>query len=188
MIRMANEKPIIKVTTPNSKKYDTKIDIYDNDPREPHKTIHVAIDTDNKNAHIIDATNSPTDHKDVNCYLTTSCMRHYLNNFDDNCEELSILRWFRDNFVAEDDIVRYYVVAPSIVKNIDLLKSKEERNNIYDYIYIKIIKYCVDAIKNGEYNKAYSRYKASVLTLEEQFLSTELEKCKVYTKKLNNSI
>ncbi len=30
---MADDKPIIKATTPNSKKYDTKIDIYTNNPR-----------------------------------------------------------------------------------------------------------------------------------------------------------
>lgn len=30
---MAEEKPIIKVTTPNSEKYDTKIDIYTSDPK-----------------------------------------------------------------------------------------------------------------------------------------------------------
>ena len=29
---MADDKPIIKATTPNSDKYDTKIDVYTSDP------------------------------------------------------------------------------------------------------------------------------------------------------------
>lgn len=45
----------------------------------------------------------------------------------------------------------------------------------YHILCFKLVKYCVDAIKKGEYDKAYSRYKASVLTLEDQFLSIEEE-------------
>lgn len=30
---MADDKPIIKTTTPNSKRYDTKVDVYTSDPR-----------------------------------------------------------------------------------------------------------------------------------------------------------
>lgn len=33
---MADEKPIIKATPPNSKKYDTKVDVYTSDPRGDH--------------------------------------------------------------------------------------------------------------------------------------------------------
>lgn len=67
----------------------------------------------------------------------------------------------------------YYVNDPIIVEKINSLKTLEERNNIYIYIYYSVVKYCIVAIKNKEYDKAYSRYKASVLTLEEQFLSLE---------------
>ena len=68
---MTDEKPIIKATTPNSKKYDTKIDIYTDDPREKHESIHIAINSDDKSAHIIDTTNGDTEHTDIKCYLTT---------------------------------------------------------------------------------------------------------------------
>ena len=54
---MPNEKPIIKATTPNSDKYDTKIDVYTSDPKDTHESIHVAVDSDSKSAHIIDTTN-----------------------------------------------------------------------------------------------------------------------------------
>lgn len=172
---MEDNKPIIKASTPNSKKYDTKIDIYTSDPKGPHDSIHIAVDSDTKTAHIIDTTNGDTEHTDVGCYLTTACMRHYNKDFDDNCEELSILRWFRDKFVLPDDIMRYYATAPSIVATINSLETLEKRNNIYNYIYNSVVKYCVEAIKKGDYDKAYSRYKAMVLTLEDQFLSIEEE-------------
>ena len=54
---MADDKPIIKATTPNSNKYDTKIDVYTSDPKGPHESIHIAVDSDSKSAHIIDTTN-----------------------------------------------------------------------------------------------------------------------------------
>ena len=31
---MADDKPIIKATTPNSSKYDTKVDVYTSDPKD----------------------------------------------------------------------------------------------------------------------------------------------------------
>ena len=101
---MSNEKPIIKATTPNSDKYDTKIDVYTSDPKGPHESIHIAVDSDSKSAHIIDTTSGNTEHTDVKCYLTTACMKYFKENFDDNCYELTVLRWFRDNFVSAEDI------------------------------------------------------------------------------------
>lgn len=178
---MADNKPIIKASTPNSKKYDTKIDIYTSDPRGPHDTIHIAVDSDTKSAHIIDTTNGKTEHKDVSCYLTTACMKHYLNNFDDNCYELSVLRWFRNNFVSKEDVKHYYQVAPSIVEAI----SQELRNDIvYDYIYDNIVNACVEAIENGDYEFAYSRYKSSVLALEQYYVRPSIQPQigKVYIK------
>jgi hypothetical protein len=81
---------------------------------------------------------------------------------------LTTLRWFRDNFVSEEDIELYYIVAPSTVEQINLL-PENEKHNVYSYIYNMIVKYCVDAIKNCDYDKAYQRYKASVLTLADEY-------------------
>lgn len=106
------------------------------------------------------------------CYLTSSCMKHMKENFDDNCHELQVLRWFRDNFVSKDDICKYYEIAPLIVSNIEQLKDNEK---IYDYIYKNIVLACVNAIEIGDYEFAYNRYKNSVLALEEQFINCELE-------------
>ena len=44
-----------------------------------------------------------------------------------------------------------------------------------DEIYDNIVDYCVEQIEQGNYEKAYSRYKNSVLALEEQFINCELE-------------
>lgn len=179
---MENDKPIIKATTPNSDKYDAKIDVYTSDPKGPHESIHIAVDSDSKSAHIIDTTNGSTEHTDIKCYLTTACMRYFQNQFDDNCYELSVLRWFRDNFVSKEDIKHYYEVAPIIVESI----NKEEKSDIiYDYIYDNIVDYCVEQIEQGNYDQAYSRYKNSVLTLEEQFARPALEKRLVKALKLS---
>lgn len=163
---MSDKKPIIKATTPNSKKYDTKIDVYTNNPRGEHKSIHVAVDSNTKSAHIIDSTSGKTEHSDVKCYLTTACMKHFQKNFDDNCYELTVLRWFRDNFVTREDIKHYYEIAPLIVSGIDL---EEKCYVIYDYIYDNVVDYCVKEIELGNYEDAYKRYKESILVFEEYY-------------------
>ena len=177
---MADDKPIIKATTPNSKKYDTKIDVYTSDPRGPHESIHIVVDSDTKSAHIIDTTKGDTEHTDVKCYLTSACMKYFQEKFDDNCYELNVLRWFRDNFVSKEDIEHYYEIAPVIVENI----NKEEKSNIiYNYIYDNVVDYCVEQIEKGNYDKAYSRYKNIVLILEEQFAIPALVNRKIKTLK-----
>lgn len=112
---------------------------------------------------------SSTEH----CYLTTACMKHYLNNFDDNCYELTVLRWFRDNFVSKEDIKHYYKIAPIIVGEID----KDNNNDIvYDYIYDNIVDYCVGQIENGNYTDTYRRYKDSILMLERTYVNNKSKK------------
>src|SRR5574344_1672828 len=160
---MADDKPIIKATTPNSSKYDTKIDVYTSDPRGSHESINIAVDSESKSAHIIDTTNGNTD---VKCYLTTACMKCFQENFDDNCYELTILRWFRDNFISKEDIKHYYETAPVIVAAINM---EEKSDLVYNYIYDNVVDYCVRQIENGNYEEAYNRYKNSILVLEEQF-------------------
>lgn len=99
-------------------------------------------------------------------------MRHYLNNFDDNCYELTVLRWFRDNFVFEEDIKHYYKIAPVIVEAID---KEQHSNMIYDYICDNVVDACVTATSNGDYAFAYDRYKSSILSLEETYAKQALE-------------
>ena len=95
--------------------------------------------------------------------------------------ELTVLRWFRDNFVSKEDIEHYYEVAPIIVETIN---QEEKSDIIYDYIYDNIINYCVEQIEQGDYNAAYSRYKNSVLILEEQFAKPALTNRLIKTLRL----
>ena len=106
------------------------------------------------------------------CYLTTACMAFFQEKFDDECYELRVLRWFRDNFVAKADIEHYYKTAPIIV---DAINNTNESDKVYNYIFDNIVDACVSAIENGDYEFAYNRYKNSILSLEETFARPVLE-------------
>mgnify|MGYP004548857155 CR=1 FL=1 len=140
-----------------------------------HDGTHVTSDlNENWNRTDNDRSNgTQTKSSGTGCYLTTACMKHYLNNFDDNCYELTVLRWFRDNFVSKDDIKHYYSVAPSIVEAIE---KEGKMDIIYDYIYDNIVDYCVNQIENGNYENAYLRYRESILDLECAYSKTKVKK------------
>ena len=158
------------------------IDIYDQDPKGPHdESIHITIKEDGSGKITTKSGDETRETTDTKCYLTSACMKYFQEKFDDNCYELTVLRWFRDNFVSKEDIEHYYEVAPIIVEAI----NKEEQSDIiYDYIYDNIVDYCVEQIEQGNYNKAYSRYKNSVLILEDQFAKPVLINRFVKTLKL----
>ena len=161
-----------------------RIDIYEGNERERggHTRDTINYDTTTGKGSI-DQHNSDKTEKsstDISCYLTTACMRRFQEKFDDNCYELTILRWFRDNFVSQQDIEHYYQVAPIIVNSID---KDEQASKIYDYIYKNIVDYCVKQIEQGNYEKAYSRYKNSVLALEEKFAKPLLQQQLIRTLK-----
>ena len=169
----------IKVHT--DKRGKDHIDIYSNDPKEEHSSIHINWDSNTGKGSITDTTSGSKETTDTSCYLTTACMIHKAEEFDDNCEELTILRWFRDEFVSKEDIEHYYETAPIIIENIN---EVENNNQIYNYIYEKVISVCVDAIKKGDFDSAYNRYKNCILTLEEQFTRPKLKEKLVKTLKL----
>ena len=161
---MPDDDKYIKVHT--DKRGKDHIDVYDNDPKDSHSSIHINWDSDTGKGNIVDTTDGDKETTDVSCFLTTACMKYFQDKFDDNCYELRVLRWFRDNFVSAEDIEHYYKTAPVIVEAI----NKEEKSDIiYNYIYDNIVDYCVEQIENGNYEEAYSRYKSSMVTLEEQF-------------------
>lgn len=109
------------------------------------------------------------------CYLTSACMKFYQENFDDNCYELFVLRWFRDNYVSKEDVKHYYNIAPKIVDEINKLS---EVGMVYDYVYDNIVDYCVKELESGNYNQAYDRYKESILSLENNFVNKPKVLCK----------
>ena len=161
------------------------IDVYDQDPKGPHEeSIHITIKEDGSGTITTKSGDEPRETTDTKCYLTTACMKNFQDKFYDNCYELTALRWFRDNFVSKEDIEHYYEVAPIIVETI----NKEEQSDIiYDYIYDNIVDYCVEQIEQGNYDKTYSRYKNSVLILEDQFAKPVLINRFVKTLKLKTN-
>lgn len=180
---------VIRVTEYGNKKDSgksgAKIDIYSRVPKKgPHDSVHISVDTGQKTYRAVTKINGKKSSSSGGCYLTTACMKYLQENFDDNCYELTVLRWFRDNFVSKEDIEHYYEVAPIIVEAI----NKEEKSSIiYDYIYDNIVDYCVEQIEQGNYDKAYMRYRNSILTLEEQFAKPALTNRLVKTLKLKTN-
>ena len=159
----------IKVSTDKNGK--DHIDIYDSCPAEnpDHGSIHINYDSDTGKGTIVDTTSGEKETTDTSCYLTTACMRNLKNNFDDQCYQLDILRWFRDKFVSQEDKEHYYEIAPIIVNEIEKSNNKD---NVYKYIYDNVVLYCVRKIEDENFDEAYSRYKNSVLALENQFVKS----------------
>jgi len=87
------------------------------------------------------------------CFLTTACCQH--KGLPDDCEELNILRKFRDEYVDKYLVEEYYKIAPSIVKKI------QDRPRVLDYIYDVIVN-CVGHIKHGNPEGALLDYKIMV--------------------------
>ena len=160
----------------NSNDKKGHVNIYDSDPRGPHdQSIHINIDYDKGTFSINEKSDGEKTSTDCRCYLTTACMRNLRENFDDNCYELTVLRWFRDNFVSNEDIEHYYKVAPIIVETIEN-ENEISAKSIYNYIYNNVVSYCVTQIEQKNYSEAYARYKDSVLILEEHVARPSLEK------------
>lgn len=169
----------------NKSNGNERLDIYNTDghpvPGDNHSSFHAQRDSDGKTD--ITFNNRETGEKSsASCYLTTACMKTTKENFDDDCDELMTLRWFRDTFVSTYDIQHYYKVAPLIVEKINTIKNNER---IYKYIYKYIILACVNAIKKGDYTTAYNKYKNSILSLETHFLNEDSKKEKSFVKKHN---
>lgn len=176
-----NDKGVVIKVSEYSDGSGVKIDFYDKSSSEAgHKSIHTHINNDGTYS-TEDNVNGTTEKSSSGCYLTSACMKHFQELFDDNCYELTVLRWFRDNFVTKEDIKHYYEIASIIVETIN---NEKQKDLIYDYIYDNIVDYCIKQIENGNYIAAYNRYKSSILTLEEHFARPMLEQRLIKVLKL----
>lgn len=102
------------------------------------------------------------------CFLSSACVE-YLGKPDD-CEELTKLRAFRDNFMKPTDygsklVDEYYQVAPKIVAKINASNNKDK---YYADIY-KTIVLCIKAIDGGKNNDALTLYKEMVDKYKKEF-------------------
>lgn len=90
------------------------------------------------------------------CYLTTACCE--FKGLSDNCEELTILRKFRDTFVPKDIVEQYYKLSNTIMPKVS--GNKE----VLSYIY-EVITKCVTDIKANNKQAALDKYVAMVKIL-----------------------
>ncbi|WP_300569546.1 CFI-box-CTERM domain-containing protein [uncultured Acetatifactor sp.] len=92
------------------------------------------------------------------CFITTAvCLTL---GKPDNCEELTLMRSFRDEWLREQPdgakrIEEYYSIAPTIVARIDGLP---ERQSIYADIYKQYIKPCVENAERKSYDNCNQIY------------------------------
>lgn len=104
------------------------------------------------------------------CFLTSACMQRLKEDFDDDCEELSILREFRDTFVQQhypESVNYYYEVAPKIVK---AMEERADSTKLFDDLYENLVAPCVQAVRQGNYLSAYSHYRSYTLALEKVYI------------------
>jgi hypothetical protein len=100
---------------------------------------------------------------DGGCFLTTATLTA-LGNKDDNCEELTVLRSYRDTWLQDnhpEDIQEYYRIAPMIVKAIN---STQDANEVWKALHTLYILPAVAAVKLGDSAGAYEIYKELVVS------------------------
>ena len=91
------------------------------------------------------------------CFLSTACIEHA--GLDDDCEELTVLRHFRDTYVVnradgQQVLNRYYATAPRIVTAMHQAKTTDtELPKIYAGI-----KKAIHLITTGENEAAFGLY------------------------------
>ncbi|GAF84202.1 unnamed protein product, partial [marine sediment metagenome] len=108
--------------------------------------------------------------KKKGCFITTACIK--AKGLPDNCEELGVLRAFRDTYLMQKPggrqlVEMYYQYSPRIA---DVIAEQENAASVYDHLY-EVIHACVEAIKKGDNKFAYTTYCEMVIKLEEQYIS-----------------
>lgn len=106
------------------------------------------------------------------CYITTAVCEG-LNKGRD-CEELQILKQYRDNYLAgteEGDILirEYYDIAPTIVKR---MEKEEDRDEKYRYLWEHYLKNCVSMVHKECFEECRETYMRMVAELKERYLIT----------------
>ena len=92
------------------------------------------------------------------CYITTATVEHL--GLADDCDELNMLRIYRDKLIEEDPkfrkiVLEYYKTAPQIVEKISNSSNKDE---ILDSIYNNMVLPVLKLLKNGKIEEAKNYY------------------------------
>jgi hypothetical protein len=109
---------------------------------------------------------------DGGCFLTTACVR--FAGLPDDCLELTTLRQFRDDFVAEKKggrelLEEYYAIAPKIVS---FIETSPRRHQILAATFEEIQAAVAD-IQAKEQKKALQRYVTLFASLKASMLREE---------------
>lgn len=93
------------------------------------------------------------------CFLTTACVEH--RGLPDDCRELTVLRAFRDGWLAkqkdgQEEIRAYYRLAPAVVERI---KARTDAAEVLEEMYQRYILPCVAHVEAGEMKETYALYK-----------------------------
>ncbi len=103
------------------------------------------------------------------CYITTAACQ--FRGMDDDCEELNMLRTYRDSYMmnkpdGEKLIREYYDVAPSIVKHINV---RPDAKQVYDGIWDEYIGPCIEDIRAGKMEECLTLYITMVQKMKDQY-------------------
>ena len=102
------------------------------------------------------------------CFITTACLKRFQDNFDDDCYELTELRFLRDSFVKvqhPEDVEEYYRIGPIIVEAIN---SQPNSDEIHADIYENLVMATISMSKVS-FEAAYKLYKDYVQKLKEKY-------------------
>jgi len=97
---------------------------------------------------------------DGGCFITTAVCKVY--GKPDDCDELTVLRKYRDTYLQANhpaDIQTYYDIAPTIVLRIN---ERDDADVVWTGLYRQYIVPAIQHIQDGEYELAYTTYKAMV--------------------------
>ncbi|HUX35911.1 MAG TPA: hypothetical protein VMV71_02650 [Candidatus Paceibacterota bacterium] len=109
-----------------------------------------------------------SDPAESKCFLTTACVEHA--GLADNCRELTVLRSFRDNYVAHlacgpAMLAEYCEVAPAIVQKIG---QSAERDAVLAGIF-DTVKKAVELIEREKFQEAFACYKTMFADLKKHY-------------------
>lgn len=103
------------------------------------------------------------------CFITTAVMKHMADQFDDNCDELTTLRNFRDTYLAKlpegpELIQQYYETAPELVIKVS---TRSDAAPIWNTLHRHFISPAVTQIKEGKNEEAFNTYVNMINWLKE---------------------
>jgi hypothetical protein len=97
---------------------------------------------------------------DDGCFITTAVMKAQLNEFSDNCRELTMLRRVRDEYIAHlpngpEMLAAYREFAPVYVERIS---KRPDAETVWKLLYDEYILEAVKHAEAGHFRKAYLVY------------------------------